>query len=152
MNFAHVLIALAIASTSGAALAADETVGFVKNVAGSVTLIEGSSSAAAAVGAPVTARSAFKTGADGAIGISLRDDTLLSLGPNTEFALRDYAFAPHDGKLSLVGRITRGTLNYVSGVIAKLKPDAVSIETPSSLLGVRGTQFVVKVDDSEVAK
>ena len=35
------------------------------------------------------------------------------------------------------------------GVIAKLKPDAVSVDTPSGTIGIRGTQFVVKVDNEE---
>ena len=39
-------------------------------------------------------------------------------------------------------------MNYVSGVIAKLQPDAVSVKTPTGTIGVRGTQFVVKVDDT----
>lgn len=151
MKFPLVCAALAVALAAPAAHA-DVPAGYVKTLAGSVTLTEGNTTGPVKLGTPVSATSVLRTGGDGTVGVALRDDTLLSLGPNTEFSFREYAFAPESGKLSLVARITRGTLNYVSGVIAKLKPDAVSVETPSGLLGVRGTHFVVKVEEGEVAK
>ena len=103
--------------------------------------------ARAAVGSPVAAGSTLKTAANASVGVSLRDNTLLSLGPNTEFTLSEFAFDPGEGKLSLASRLKRGTLDYVSGVIARLRPEAVSVETPSGTLAVRGTHFVVKVED-----
>ena len=35
---------------------------------------------------------------------------------------------------------------YVSGRIAKLMPEAVRLETPTSVIGVRGTHALVKVE------
>ena len=43
--------------------------------------------------------------------------------------------------------MTRSSLNYVSGVIEKLKPDAVTVGTPTGIIGVRGTQFLLKVEE-----
>ena len=43
----------------------------------------------------------------------------------------------------------KGTLNYVSGVIARLRPDAVSVDTPTGTIGVRGTQFVAKIEKED---
>jgi hypothetical protein len=70
----------------------------------------------------------------------------MSFGPSTEFTIEDYLFAPTKGGLKLGGRIVGGTLNYVSGTIAKLKPDAVMLKTPTGTIGVRGTHFVLKVE------
>lgn len=127
------------------AVAADAPVGYVKNVTGDVLVIDGATTTRAAPGTPVSAGSTLKTAAESAVGLSLRDNTLISLGPNTEFSLREYAYEPAEGKLALATKLARGTLNYVSGVIAKLRPEAVSVETPTGTLGVRGTQFVAKV-------
>ena len=80
------------------------------------------------------------------MGITLKDATVISLGPETEFAIDEYVYAPAQNKLKLGSRITKGSLNYVSGVIAKLQPDAVTVTTPSGTIGVRGTQFAVKVE------
>jgi hypothetical protein len=43
-------------------------------------------------------------------------------------------------------RIARGLVAYVSGRIAKLAPDSVRLETPSAILGVRGTRMVIRVE------
>jgi hypothetical protein len=74
---------------------------------------------------------------------------MLSTGANTEFAVEDYQYAPGQERLSLLIRLTKGSLHYISGVIAKLKPENVSIKTPTSLIGVRGTEFVVHVDGGQ---
>ena len=48
--------------------------------------------------------------------------------------------------MGLVLRMARGVLSYVSGRIAKLMPDAVRLETPTSVSGSAGTHALVKVD------
>ena len=136
-----------LGASAGMALATGEPVGYVKNVSGEVQVINDGATVRAAVGSPVAAGSTLKTAANASVGVSLRDNTLLSLGPNTEFKLNEFAFDPGEGKLSLASRLARGTLDYVSGVIARLRPEAVSVETPSGTLGVRGTHFAVKVED-----
>jgi len=69
----------------------------------------------------------------------------MSFGPDTQLTVDEYLFAPTQGKLKLGARMDQGSLNYVSGVIAKLKPDAVNVKTPTGTIGVRGTQFLVRV-------
>ena len=88
----------------------------------------------------------MKTGNPGSIGVTLKDNTMLSAGPDSEIALDEYAFTPGDDQLRLALRMVKGTLYYISGVIAKLKPESVDIRTPTGLIGVRGTEFVVRVD------
>ena len=73
----------------------------------------------------------------------------MAFGPDTELMVDEYLYAPAQGQLKLGTRLTKGSLNYVSGVIAKLKPDAVTVKTPTGIIGVRGTQFVARVEDSQ---
>jgi len=49
--------------------------------------------------------------------------------------------------LKLGATMAKGTLAYLSGAIAKIKPDAVSVKTPTGTIGVRGTHFVLKVEE-----
>ena len=56
-------------------------------------------------------------------------------------------YAPGNGDLKLWATFTKGTLQYVSGIIAKLKPDAVQVKTPAGIIGVRGTRFLARVDE-----
>jgi len=80
--------------------------------------------------------------------VTFKDDTVMSFGADTELTVDEYLYAPGQGRLKLGSSLAKGSMNYVSGAIAKLQPDAVSVKTPTGTIGVRGTQFVVKVDDS----
>ena len=89
----------------------------------------------------------LKTGGDGALGVLFADDTSLSLGPNSELAVDEFLFAPAQGKLGFVMRMLKGTVAYVSGIIARLAPQSVRIDTPVATIGIRGTRILLMVDD-----
>lgn len=100
---------------------------------------------AAPVGTPVLVADRVRTGVDGSVGIALRDNTLLSAGPVSLLVIDKFAFdqATQEGRIS-VG-IRKGTLSVASGRIAKRTPESVDFHTPTSVLGVRGTEFVIEV-------
>ena len=140
-------VALALACTAGPA-AAQETgaIGYVMKVSGEATVISDGKAVPAAVGTPVMQGSTLRTGPGGALGVTLKDNTVMSFGPNSELRVDEFLFAPARNELKLTANITRGTMNFISGVIAKLKPEAVQVQTPTGTIGVRGTHFLVKVD------
>jgi hypothetical protein len=78
--------------------------------------------------------------------VTFRDNTVMSFGPDTELTVDEYLYQPTQNQGRLGTRISKGTLNYVSGAIARVRPDAVSVTTPTGTIGVRGTQFLLKVD------
>jgi hypothetical protein len=121
-------------------------IGYVKNITGEATVTIMGHIIRAKVGTPIYQSSVLNTRAQSSIGITLKDATVISLGPETEFAIDEYVYVPAQNKLKLGARITKGSLNYISGIIAKLQPDAVKVTTPSGVIGVRGTKFVVKVE------
>jgi hypothetical protein len=142
------LLALALSLLAASAWAAEgDVIGSVKNLQGQAAVVRNEQSLPAHVGMRLVKGDLLKTGMDGILGIILRDDTVLSLGPNSEIALADYAFAPHEGKLSLVTRMLKGTAAYLSGQIGKLSPQSVRFETPVATIGIRGTLFAVKIED-----
>jgi hypothetical protein len=81
------------------------------------------------------------------MGVTFKDETVMSFGPNTELVVDQYLFNPAQGKLKLNAKLAKGSLNYVSGMIAKIQPEVVSVNTPVGTIGVRGTQFVVAVEE-----
>jgi hypothetical protein len=101
----------------------------------------------ASVGTHLQATDTVVTGSDGAAGIAFVDNSLLSVGPNSILAIERYAFnsTTHEGTFE--SSLRKGTLSVVSGKIAKQSPDAMKVKTPSSILGVRGTEFLVRVGD-----
>jgi len=132
-----------------AAYADGPPIGYVKNVTGEASVSTGGQTQKAEAGTPLAQGSVLRTGPKSSMGVTFKDETVMSFGPDTELTVDEYLYAPAQGKLKLVSRLGKGSLNYVSGVIAKLKPDAVSVDTPSGMIGIRGTQFVVKIEKEE---
>lgn len=137
------LVGLALLTLSQAF--ASPPAGFVKSVSGDASIVSGGKTVAAQPGSPVALGDVVRTGANGSLGLTLRDNTLLSFGPSTTFTLEDFLFSPAQGDLRLSGAIAAGSMLYVSGAIAKLKPEAVQLKTPTGVIGVRGTRFAVVV-------
>lgn len=140
---------LAFAALLVAPLASAADIGQVKVTSGAVHIQRGAERLPATVGTRVRVSDTVVTGGDGSVGITFTDNTLLSTGPNSVLVLERYAFdsTTHAGKFD--ARLNRGSLAVVSGKIAKQSHDAMVVKTPSSLLGVRGTEFLVKVESTE---
>lgn len=122
-------------------------IGYIKTVSGEGYVISAGAKVKAQPGTPVFEGSQLKTGPKSTLGVTFKDETVMSFGPDTELTVDEYLYAPSQGKLKLGSKLAKGSMNYVSGVIAKLQPDAVSVTTPTGTIGVRGTQFVVKVEE-----
>lgn len=148
MKFLSVTL-LAVLALLAAPLSFAEDIGQVKVSSGAVHIQRGAERLPAAVGARVHESDTVVTGEDGSVGITFTDNTLLSAGPNSVLVLERYAFnsTTHEGKFD--ARLNRGSLAVVSGKIAKHSHDAMVVKTPSSMLGVRGTKFLVKVEGTE---
>ena len=125
---------------------AQEAIGFVKTVTGDATVTSGGKVVKAVPGTPVHVNSVLKTGPKGTMGVTFKDNQVMSFGPDTELTVDEYLYAPAKGDLKFASSMSKGTLNVVSGVIAKLKPESVSVKTPTGTIGVRGTNYVVKVE------
>lgn len=121
--------------------------GRVKVVSGAAFVVREGRAIPATPGQVVLEADVLRTGADGRLGVTLNDDTRLSLGPSSEVRVARFAYASADGGLGLVLKFVRGVTTYVSGRIAKLSPDAVRLETPAAIVGVRGTTLAIRVDE-----
>jgi hypothetical protein len=142
----HALI-LACGCMAVADARAADAAGVVKTLKGTVQIERAAGSAGAAVGSEVYGSDRIVTGPQSSVGITLRDSTQLSAGSNTTLELNKFAFntTTHDGVLDAT--VKRGSLAVISGKLAKANPDAVRFSTPTTTLGVRGTEFIIEVGD-----
>ena len=131
----------------GLGTVAQADVGQIKVAHGQVTVERNGQQLVGTVGLPLEAADVLRTGADGSVGVTMRDNSLLSAGPNSALSLDRFEFDPTTSKGRFDARLQRGTLAVVSGRIAKQEPASMTVRTPSAVLGVRGTEFVVSVDD-----
>jgi len=140
------MLTLAACLLSAQAWAEGEALGFIKIVEGQASITNEQGSTPAQPGTPVYLGNLLKTGENGRLGVTFKDNTIMSLGPATELRIDEYLFAPANNELKLVASLAKGTLHYISGVIAKLKPEAVTVKTPAGIIGVRGTRFLAKAE------
>jgi hypothetical protein len=122
-------------------------VGQIKVATGQVTVDRKGQALPGRVGMLLEVDDVLRTGADGSVGITMRDNSLLSAGPNSILSLERFEFDPTTSEGRFDAQLRRGTLAVVSGRIAKKSPPAMTVRTPSAVLGVRGTEFVVSVDE-----
>ena len=141
-----VLLAWAVVAGAG------QPAGIVKTATGSVTIERSGEKRSAAVGASVEAGDRIVTGRDSAVGITLKDNTLLSAGADSVLVIEKFRFdtTTHAGEID--ASVKRGTVAVITGKIARQSPETVRFRTPNSILGVRGTTFVVDVGDTEAVQ
>jgi hypothetical protein len=120
--------------------------GRVKIASGATFVVRGGQELPANAGDALFESDTLRTGPDGRLGIMLSDETRVSLGPGTEIQLSRFVYAPAQSQFGVVLRLVRGVAAYVSGRIAKLAPDAVRLETPAAIVGVRGTTLVIAAE------
>jgi hypothetical protein len=123
-----------------------DDVGQIKVVSGTVHLQRDGQSLPVKVGSGVQQSDTLVTGADGAVGVTFTDNSLLSVGPSSILAIDRYAFdsTTHAGQFD--ASLKKGTLAVVSGKMVKQTPGTMRVHTPTSIMGVRGTEFAVRVD------
>ena len=86
---------------------------------------------------------------NGVANLRFKDDTSVKVTENSSLVIDDFVYDPKNaagGKLSL--KAAAGTVRYVSGNIAHNNPNSVKINTPTAAIAVRGTDFVMAVDET----
>jgi hypothetical protein len=119
--------------------------GRVKVASGEAFIVRGGQLLPARIGQEILPSDGLKTGEDGRLGVTLKDNTRVSLGPASEVRLESFMYNPGAGRMGLVLKFVRGVAAYVSGRIAKLSPDSIRLETPAAIVGVRGTTLTIRV-------
>lgn len=121
-------------------------IGKAKIVTGKVLVVRGATKTQVKVNDVLNEHDVFETGADGSLGITFTDNTSFSVGPNSNVAIDTYFFDPKNLKGNMVAKLKKGTMMVRSGELTRQQPGSVQIKTPRTVLGVRGTTFVVSVD------
>ncbi|MEM7057489.1 MAG: FecR domain-containing protein [Pseudomonadota bacterium] len=130
----------------GAVFAA-EKIGQVKVASGDVIILRDGQAIPAEAGSELLEKDVVKTGANSAIGMTFTDNSRLSLGPESELLLENYAYRSPGKPDSFEARLQNGSLTAASGKISKSRPLAMRVLTPTTVLGVKGTEFAVRVSE-----
>ena len=139
-------LALALSLALATPFAAAEPIGLIKVKTGDVQIERQGVRSAAALGTPVDRADRIVTGRDGSVGVSFADSSMLSAGPNSVLILSQFSYDPTTRQGNFEVSLRRGTLSAISGKLVAQTPGSMKVRTPSAVLAVRGTEFVVHVD------
>jgi len=133
----------------GVAVAAAQDAGQIKVSKGSAQIERAGKKLSANVGQVVQPGDVVITGSDGSVGITFRDNSLVSIGPDSVLAIDRFVFDSTTHQGAFDSSLKQGTLAVVSGKLAKQSPEAMKVKTPAAILGVRGTEFLVRTSPAK---
>ena len=136
-------IALWLVCTSAVA-----DIGSVVDLTGTAVIKRGKATVPVTKGTVVETNDKVET-KNGVVNIKFKDNTTVRVTENSALVIDDFVYDPKNaagGKLSL--KAAAGTVRYVSGNIAHNNPNSVKINTPTAAIAVRGTDFVMSVDET----
>lgn len=125
--------------------AQDQRAGTLKAVTGDVRLSQGATARVAQDGGGLQQADRIVTGRDARATFMLKDGSIVSIGPNSTLELAKVQFDTTTQEGSLMINLLQGTIRVVTGWLGKLHPEQVNVITPTSVVGVRGTDFIVEV-------
>lgn len=97
--------------------------------------------------------SLIKTDPKGRVQILLLDDTVFTMGPDSEMTIDEFVYDPFTQTGKVQARISKGIFRFLSGRLAKLKRSATKIVMGSFAMGIRGTDGIIRIDqggDAEI--
>jgi hypothetical protein len=126
-----------------------ESAGTVKTLVGSATVARDSSVLVVVTGQRIFPGDRISTSPESYVGITLHDDTRLTIGPGSEVLIREFDFNPSSYVGGLAVSFLKGTARVITGIIAKHAPQRVSFSTQTMTIGIRGTDFIVDLEEQE---
>ena len=145
------LIASSLLPLSVGAQTAPERVGTFKSAEGPVQVVSGTQQRQASPGQALHVNERVVTGPKGAAAITLRDGTVLTMGQQSQMDMSAFAFDSTTQQGSAAINLLQGSLRVVTGLLGKVSPDRFKVTTPTSVVGVRGTDFIVEANPAPTA-
>ena len=128
-----------------AAFAQELRGGTLKSVQGKVMIVSGDVQRVAVSGDRLSEAERIITGPGAGTALTLKDGTVVSVGPGTTLDLSRAQFDARTQNGSILISLLQGSVRVVTGLLGKLHPEQIKIITPTSVVGVRGTDFIVEV-------
>ncbi len=90
-------------------------------------------------GDPIYLQDEIRSGADSGMQILLLDETVFTIGPNSEMTIDEFVFDPATGAGQVAATVAKGVFRFVTGKVAQNDPDNMAVKTPLGTIGIRGT-------------
>jgi len=98
------------------------------------------------VGDPIYFGDTIKTNEGGKSQILFVDQTVMTVGSNTELTIDEFVYDAENTDGKLLSTIKSGSVKILTGKISEKNPENLVVETPAGTIGTRGTEFKASVD------
>jgi len=95
--------------------------------------------------APVSIGTRIVTGSDGHMQLLLLDETVFTIGPNSDIVVDEFVYDPDTSVHKISARVAKGVFRWVTGKVAKKDTAQMKVNLPLDAIGIRGTDFEVMV-------
>lgn len=120
-------------------------IAIVKKMTGKVELKRNNHITSLQVGSLLENGDIIMSKADSSVGIVFDDGSLLSLGEEVVFVIKNFKFKPSAKEYDIDLKLIKGRAVFNSGKVGKLAPESVKFQIPEGIVGIRGTRFAVEV-------
>lgn len=125
------------------------SIGSITDFKGAGQIKRGPKASPASKGSGIEKMDTVSTNSQGRFRITFNDATTVNITENSRLVIDDFVYDGNNkskGKLGL--KLALGTARYASGAVAKGNAKGVNIRTPTATIAVRGTDFVMSVDEA----
>ena len=98
------------------------------------------------VGDPIFYGDTIKTDEGGKSQIMFIDQTVMTIGSNTELIVDEFVYDPENTDGKLLSTIKSGSVKILTGKISEKNPENLVVDTPAGTIGTRGTEFKAAID------
>ena len=140
---------LALSSTYAYAqtAAATAAAGMAKIVTGDVRVSDTQGERTLKSGDAVFENARLIAGKQSSASVVLRDGTTLVLSENSQLNIQTFTFDATTQNGGMLVNLLQGSMRMLTGLIAKLNPEAIQVKTKTLSVGIRGTDFIVDTED-----
>ena len=141
------LLALSGSFASAQTAATSVVAGIAKIVSGDVRLKDAQGWRALKSGDTVFENTLLVATKGATASVVLRDGTTLVMSENSQFEISKFTFDATTQNGGMLVNLLQGSMRMLTGLIAKLNPEAIQVKTKTLSVGIRGTDFIVETED-----
>ena len=130
-----------------------EMAGVSAAVTGEITLakVTGEVGILVESGMPVYLGDRITTSAGAGMQVLLLDETVFTIGPNSDIAIDEFVYDPATGDGRIVADMAKGVMRFVTGKIPLNNPSSMDVNLPVGSIGIRGTIGLIRSMTAEQA-
>ena len=150
------LLAFLFAISIGNAANAQQQAGVAAAVRGQVALSRAAQNVVGKEvksGEPIFLGDAIKSGPDSGMQVMLLDETIFTIGPNSAMSIDEFVYDPTTNAGKVAASVTKGVFRFITGKIARKRPEDMTVRLPTATIGIRGTIVAgaVRTEDGDPA-